>query len=129
MVICLAVCCNSELQTGKKMSDLFFFKRKTAYEILRSDWSSDVCSSDPATTRTSRRFARRSSGWKRKAPGGSTHARSRCSAAGMIDRLPWPAKTGKDGFEFPVSGFRKGKLERLEPEKPAELCRPPTTDH
>eukprot|EP01048_Picozoa_sp_COSAG05_P035055 COSAG05_NODE_15005_length_381_cov_0.468085_2_plen_27_part_01 len=23
-----------------------FFKRKTAYEILRSDWSSDVCSSD-----------------------------------------------------------------------------------
>src|SRR6056297_4077613 len=32
------------------MSDLgcffFFFKQKTAYEILRSDWSSDVCSSD-----------------------------------------------------------------------------------
>src|SRR6056297_2765399 len=29
-------------------SDLrfFFFKQKTAYEILRSDWSSDVCSSD-----------------------------------------------------------------------------------
>src|SRR6056297_660390 len=25
---------------------LFFFKQKTAYEILRSDWSSDVCSSD-----------------------------------------------------------------------------------
>ena len=24
-----------------------FFKQKTAYEILRSDWSSDVCSSDP----------------------------------------------------------------------------------
>src|SRR6056297_1935245 len=24
----------------------FFFKQKTAYEILRSDWSSDVCSSD-----------------------------------------------------------------------------------
>eukprot|EP01047_Picozoa_sp_COSAG01_P140795 COSAG01_NODE_71747_length_255_cov_0.557692_1_plen_41_part_01 len=23
-----------------------FFKQKTAYEILRSDWSSDVCSSD-----------------------------------------------------------------------------------
>ena len=22
-------------------------KQKTAYEILRSDWSSDVCSSDP----------------------------------------------------------------------------------
>ena len=24
----------------------FFFKQKTAYEIRRSDWSSDVCSSD-----------------------------------------------------------------------------------
>eukprot|EP01048_Picozoa_sp_COSAG05_P039023 COSAG05_NODE_19139_length_297_cov_0.707071_1_plen_41_part_01 len=23
-----------------------FFKQKTAYEILRSDWSSDVCPSD-----------------------------------------------------------------------------------
>eukprot|EP01043_Picozoa_sp_COSAG02_P095509 COSAG02_NODE_31861_length_526_cov_0.747073_2_plen_55_part_01 len=26
--------------------DCGFFKQKTAYEILRSDWSSDVCSSD-----------------------------------------------------------------------------------
>src|SRR6056297_4231062 len=26
----------------------FFFKQKTAYELLRSDWSSDVCSSDLA---------------------------------------------------------------------------------
>src|SRR5213075_3410258 len=25
---------------------LFFFKHKTAYEITRRDWSSDVCSSD-----------------------------------------------------------------------------------
>ena len=24
----------------------FFFKQKTAYEIVVSDWSSDVCSSD-----------------------------------------------------------------------------------
>ena len=30
---------------GKK-SVYDFFKQKTAYEILRSDWSSDVCSSD-----------------------------------------------------------------------------------
>eukprot|EP01048_Picozoa_sp_COSAG05_P037504 COSAG05_NODE_17521_length_324_cov_0.368889_2_plen_29_part_01 len=27
-------------------ADRGFFKQKTAYEILRSDWSSDVCSSD-----------------------------------------------------------------------------------
>jgi hypothetical protein len=25
---------------------LFFFKQKTAYEMLDGDWSSDVCSSD-----------------------------------------------------------------------------------
>src|SRR6056297_715332 len=30
------------------VSFFFFFKQKTAYEILRSDWSSDVCSSDLA---------------------------------------------------------------------------------
>src|SRR6056297_2072064 len=28
----------------------FFFKQKTAYDILRSDWSSDVCSSDLVAT-------------------------------------------------------------------------------
>src|SRR5213075_3552737 len=28
----------------------FFFKQKTAYEITRRDWSSDVCSSDLRTT-------------------------------------------------------------------------------
>src|SRR5213082_3624300 len=27
-------------------SDFFFFKQKTAYEIVSGDWSSDVCSSD-----------------------------------------------------------------------------------
>src|SRR3546814_5669529 len=29
---------------------LFFFKQKTAYEMRISDWSSDVCSSDLAST-------------------------------------------------------------------------------
>src|SRR6056297_3714711 len=28
------------------VSFFFYLKQKTAYEILRSDWSSDVCSSD-----------------------------------------------------------------------------------
>ena len=27
----------------------FFFKQKTAYEIVSRDWSSDVCSSDLTT--------------------------------------------------------------------------------
>ena len=30
------------------VSFVFFFKQKTAYEILTCDWSSDVCSSDLA---------------------------------------------------------------------------------
>src|SRR5881396_2115691 len=34
MVLCLNECF------------FFFFKQKTAYEMVRSDWSSDVCSSD-----------------------------------------------------------------------------------
>ena len=31
---------------GEKIM-FFFFKQKTAYEIVDCDWSSDVCSSDP----------------------------------------------------------------------------------
>src|SRR5881296_4680866 len=30
------------------LRDFFFFKQKTAYEVLLCDWSSDVCSSDLA---------------------------------------------------------------------------------
>src|SRR5213075_3374002 len=33
------------------MCFFFFFKQKTAYEITRRDWSSDVCSSDLHTLR------------------------------------------------------------------------------
>src|SRR3546814_13257693 len=32
--------------SGCDLSDVFFFKQKTAYEMRISDWSSDVCSSD-----------------------------------------------------------------------------------
>src|SRR5881396_3942444 len=38
----------------------FFFKQKTAYEMVRSDWSSDVCSSDLWSMRTVRRDRPRS---------------------------------------------------------------------
>src|SRR5216117_3411541 len=31
---------------GSGYSYFFFFKQKTAYEIRKGDWSSDVCSSD-----------------------------------------------------------------------------------
>src|SRR5881396_4007356 len=35
---------------GQWFCCFFFFKQKTAYEMVRSDWSSDVCSSDLAPT-------------------------------------------------------------------------------
>ena len=37
-----------EVWNGSDWSDddFFFFKQKTAYEIVSRDWSSDVCSSD-----------------------------------------------------------------------------------
>src|SRR5216117_1329561 len=34
--------------SATRISDFFFFKQKTAYEIRKGDWSSDVCSSDLA---------------------------------------------------------------------------------
>src|SRR5881396_4152940 len=36
----------SFMQLGISFFFFFFFKQKTAYEMVRSDWSSDVCSSD-----------------------------------------------------------------------------------
>src|SRR6056297_4022141 len=41
LVICM-------LTAIRLLLTFFFFKQKTAYEFLRSDWSSDVCSSDLA---------------------------------------------------------------------------------
>eukprot|EP01047_Picozoa_sp_COSAG01_P134755 COSAG01_NODE_64923_length_275_cov_0.340909_1_plen_82_part_01 len=37
---------NYDDHDNSSASRQIFFKQKTAYEILRSDWSSDVCSSD-----------------------------------------------------------------------------------
>src|SRR3546814_5703089 len=38
----------------KLVSEFFFFKQKTAYELRISDWSSDVCSSDLVRSATRR---------------------------------------------------------------------------
>ena len=38
-----------EMARALGMGRTVFFKQKTAYEISRSDWSSDVCSSDLRT--------------------------------------------------------------------------------
>ena len=34
------------MKGGLDGENIFFFKQKTAYEIVDCDWSSDVCSSD-----------------------------------------------------------------------------------
>jgi len=55
----------------------FFFKQKTAYEIPRRDWSSDVCSSDlrndakwrPGAEETGRDAAVRESRYAFQSPG------------------------------------------------------------
>src|SRR5213075_3546102 len=49
----------------------FFFKQKTAYEITRRDWSSDVCSSDLRAQPERRRRSRAS-----RAAGRSSHERA-----------------------------------------------------
>src|SRR5213075_918022 len=43
----------------------FFFKQKTAYEITRRDWSSDVCSSDLSGPTSPKRTSRGSSRFRR----------------------------------------------------------------
>ena len=42
---CGGVCVRKSLSV-KDVVIFFFFKQKTAYEIVSRDWSSDVCSSD-----------------------------------------------------------------------------------
>ena len=45
-------------QISMMLTNFFFFKQKTAYEITERDWSSDVCSSD--LMRIQRDFRRQS---------------------------------------------------------------------
>src|SRR3546814_18999496 len=46
---------NVECNSVWIISEIFFFKQKTAYEMRISDWSSDVCSSDLHVARLSDR--------------------------------------------------------------------------
>src|SRR3546814_16130892 len=63
---------------------MLFFKQKTAYEMRISDWSSDVCSSDPAHRRRGGSCRRR----RPRAPEGRTSFQpvSSSSVAASRDR-------------------------------------------
>src|SRR5881398_3907002 len=66
---------------------LFFFKQKTAYEMLSGDWSSDVCSSDLSTI-----GPRAKAGMKVRAPTRMTMERSEERRVGKECRLTWRAR-------------------------------------
>src|SRR3546814_9757336 len=46
LFVCYFVYTDFDAGLSYSLSDVFFFKQKTAYEMRISDWSSDVCSSD-----------------------------------------------------------------------------------
>src|SRR6187402_3113643 len=67
-------------------SHLFFFKQKTAYEMVSCDWSSDVCSSDlAAAARGGARVESRN--------GLAVRGRTRDAAAGAGRGVARPAST------------------------------------
>ena len=83
----------SWLEENGHSGSFFFFKQKTAYEIIAGDWSSDVCSSDLAATLTSRRssgsqaFRRGADTASCKSPGAVSAARSEERRVGKECRL------------------------------------------
>src|ERR671931_1827436 len=69
----------------------FFFKQKTAYEIVSRDWSSDVCSSDLGPTR-------RPCSPPRSAPSGSRSSTRRTAERTAQTQPRTVLITGADGF-------------------------------
>src|SRR3546814_2631047 len=81
----------------------FFFKQKTAYEMRISDWSSDVCSSDLATSPfAADRFRHRG-----QSAGPDQRSRRRSAAF-------WPAsRLQHDGSQAGYIGQNAGGVTRL----------------
>src|SRR3546814_4252072 len=85
---------------------MFFFKQKTAYEVRISDWSSDVCSSDPTIGKQHRelclaRAHPHAPGRKHVGPVGEE--RDPAEALGLALRAQHPAR-GIKPFELGVGG-------------------------
>src|SRR3546814_2691193 len=84
------------------LTDVFFFKQKTAYDMRMSDWSSDVCSSDLADSRARAHHRRRIAGKPAACPAGRAARPCRRGplAAAPPDGLPPGAgqyRAGGDG--------------------------------
>src|SRR3546814_20772577 len=87
-------------------SIFFFFKQKTAFELLISDWSSDVCSSDLSAVRP--------------ASGGVATARGIGTVSAPARSLPCASGLGPD---------RRGRPTQKSPDEPVpdrRHCRQPS---
>src|SRR3546814_20280088 len=74
------------------MKCCFFYKKKTAYEMSISDWSSDVCSSDLCEDRGHRAPLRGP-----QAGAGTRAARRQCAAGGRDAGGAWLRAAGQRG--------------------------------
>src|SRR3546814_18915869 len=94
----------------------FFFKQKTAYEMRISDWSSDVCSSDLATTRTPSVPTRR--------PCGGWEPSSSCtwSRAGVWRTSAAPSRSARRSGRTGAGGSTRS-AERRVGEEGVRTCR------
>src|SRR6058998_3115196 len=89
-----------------RMFCFFFFKQKTAYEMVMSDWSSDVCSSDLKRERVD------------AAPAGHAGAGSTKSAASKIAILDLP-----DSFTVPTLNYKVDRAAARNPGLPHRASR------
>src|SRR5881396_4192784 len=85
---------------------VFFFKQKTAYEMVRSDWSSDVCSSDLCAWHSD----------VHEQPEGQAH---RVPPAGQIGRASCRERVFRTVQISVVAGSLKKKKTNREKEKPS----------
>src|SRR5881296_3838534 len=102
---------------------VFFFKQKTAYEMLLCDWSSDVCSSDLVTVDLRPIDRRRQKRKRNRRPvAGLAHESPLGDVAFEVDAVPVQARwrTGFQTTPLEVVGFdrlreRAGRRSRSNP--------------
>src|SRR3546814_11407563 len=80
---------------------IFLFKRKTAYELRISDWSSDGCASDPSSAPSSTRPTSPA----RRRPSGAGPSPCSASAASPPRSAP-TASSARLGKRFAVGRYR-----------------------